>query len=111
MSEPTQNNVLTTTLKALADLTELYKFAGVSGVYAKEGEIAQGVLQAETKTGQWAPVMSVGVALVKAGAGVTAGNKIQSDANGCAITATTGAVLGIALDDGSTGDLVRVLLK
>lgn len=111
MSENTQHNVLTTSLKALADLTAMYKFVGISGVYAKEGEIAQGVIQAETKTGQWAPIMTIGVALVKVGTGgVVAGDKVQSDADGYAITVGTGTALGTSLDTVSVGGLTRVVL-
>jgi len=58
-----------------------------------------------------APVLCVGIALVYSGAALSAGAKIQSNAAGKAITYSSGAVAGYALDAATgTDELIRVLL-
>ncbi|BDX35547.1 Burkholderia phage BcepMu gp35-like protein [Thermus phage MN1] len=57
-------------------------------------------------------VRLIGTALVEAGAALTPGAQVASDANGKAKPAATGeAVLGVALRGAAAGEFVEVLLK
>lgn len=92
-------------------------------VPAGEGEAAIGVaLEDYNPTGGSAPyvwpnrtgvaVRLIGTALVEAGAPLTPGARVASDANGKAKVAGTGeAVLGVALKGAAAGEFVEVLLK
>ncbi len=92
-------------------------------VPAGAGEAAIGVaLEDYNPTGGSAPyvwpnrtgvaVRLIGTALVEAGAALTAGARVASDANGKAKGAGTGeAVLGVALKGAAAGEFVEVLLK
>jgi len=92
-------------------------------VPAGAGEAAIGVaLEDYNPTGGSAPyvwpnrtgvaVRLIGTALVEAGAALTPGARVASDANGRAKVAGMGeAVLGVALRGAAAGEFVEVLLK
>lgn len=92
-------------------------------VPAGAGEAAIGVaLEDYNPTGGSAPyvwpnrtgvaVRLIGTALVEAGAALTPGARVASDANGKAKVAGMGeAVLGVALKGAAAGEFVEVLLK
>ena len=75
-------------------------------------EVAIGVRQNTPNTDQAMTIVNSGISLVEAGAAVTAGSLVQSDATGRAIVATTGnAILGQAMETASAaGVLIAVLL-
>lgn len=52
-----------------------------------------------------------GIADVECGGSVTFGAKIASDADGKAVAAESGEYLGIALEGGVSGDIIRVKLS
>ena len=57
------------------------------------------------------PVTSIGIALVYSGNTVSQGDKVASDANGKAVTYSTGEFNGWALDAALSADLlIRILL-
>lgn len=98
-----------------------YTFVKVTGAHqvglvTANTDLAVGVLQNKPQvTGQAATVGYQGVSNVIAGAAVTAGDKVSSDATGRAITTPgTGSpvVLGIALASATAaGQLIPVLLR
>lgn len=63
--------------------------------------------------GDLADVVVAGTPMVKAGAAITKGSYVTTNAAGqaVAISAGTDRVIGIALDAASTGDLIPVLLS
>lgn len=75
------------------------------------GASAIGVVQNKPTSGQAATVMLDGVSKVVAGGTVTRGDLIDSDANGAAVTHTTGVVLGQALESVAVNVLVPVQLR
>lgn len=80
-------------------------------VVAGAGVSALGVLQNKPEDGQPAQVMAWGVSKVVAGAAITAGAKVQSNASGQAITATsTNFVNGFALTAAGGADEVISML-
>jgi hypothetical protein len=104
----------TVTVIAGADLSALqYRFVEADGTLpAGAGADAMGVNYSKVTSGRPATVVVAGVAKVVAGAAVAVKDKIQTDANGKAIPATTGDhVLGMALTAaGADGEVIEVLL-
>jgi hypothetical protein len=116
------------TLAAAADLSAKQFFlvtvdsngkAALSGA----GEQSLGVLQNDPTSGKGAAVRVMGVTKVVYGAGVTAGDKVTSDASGKAIKATAASVsagtpeplagshvIGIALKTGVLNDVGSIAL-
>lgn len=75
------------------------------------GERAIGVLLNEPAAGKAATVAMTGKVMVEAGAAVTAGDALQTDANGDAITAAAGDyVMGYALEDAVDGQIFAIEL-
>jgi len=77
------------------------------------GDNAVGVLQNKpTAAGQTATVGALGIAKVKAGVDLVAGDPISAGANGVAVKSTSGKkCLGVALEPVVAGGLARILLK
>lgn len=77
-----------------------------------------GVVGPEGSAGGYAPVIVLGIAKVRAGASVTAGNKIGSDSAGLGVPialAASGAnvrqVCGTALTSAASGELFDMLIQ
>jgi hypothetical protein len=132
MIQPIQNTLLNISVEAGTDLTTLKRFVKLSSgslVLCGAGELAIGVIQSEVNSGEEAPVMTHGIAIVEVGSGgVTSGTEVMSDATGKAVAwahpvaggtyaaAEVNAlfdkkVLGIAMDTVSAGAFTRVILK
>ena len=101
---------LTTSVLATTALVK-NRFAGlVSGNYCASGAKALGAIQANTDSGEMAPVDVLGIVLVESGDAINAGAEVQSGNNGVAIPKTSGLGNGYALDAASTpGDVIRVI--
>lgn len=79
---------------------------------AGAGETALGATgELDTAEGCRCDVQLDGIAEVECGGSVTFGAKIASDANGKAVAAESGEYLGIALEGGASGDIIRVKLS
>lgn len=95
----------------------IFRFVKVTGAntvgLAGAGQDAIGVVQNKPQGVDHAATVAIrGVSNVVVGAGgITAGTYVEADANGQAIAETTGAILGVALADGSAGEIVPVLLR
>ena len=116
------NNLLSTTLKADSDLSTKQYFLGkrtATGVeIAGANDRALGPIVNKPKLGSGAAIQLSGIAFVKAGAAVTAGDYLKADATGRAITSagelpgTLVEVFGIALEAATAlDDQIRVLLQ
>lgn len=78
---------------------------------AGDGVRAIGVCLNQPTAGKAATVAMTGKVLVEAGAAVTAGDEIASDAAGNAVTAaSTDIIMGYALEDGVDGQIVAIEL-
>jgi hypothetical protein len=136
----TEQIILMSSIELASDLTKNL-FIGLDGALCGADAKALGVLNADTLSGEQAPIAVQGIALVYSGSAVSVGDELASDANGKAVTATdiavttatgstavlsdaatptisvNGSVLpqkinGIALDAATGADeLIRVLLK
>lgn len=109
----TTQPILITTVIAGGDLTNSKNlFIGFNGTVCGNGAKPLGVLSANTISGEQAPVIAKGIAIVLSGAAFSRGIKLQSNASGKAITYSAGEVAGYALYAASGADeLIRVLLS
>lgn len=116
------NNLLSTTFKADSDLSTKQYFLGkrtATGVdIAGANDRALGPIVNKPKLGSGAAIQVSGIAFVKAGAAVTAGDYLKADATGRAITCagelpgTLVEAFGIALEAATAlDDQIRVLLQ
>lgn len=113
-----QEAKLCVSIPASADLSAaqfrfvLTNSSGQIAVVASAGGDADGVLDDKpAAAGRPGSVQIFGIAKVVLGGTVTAGDKVQSDAAGAAITAASGDhVLGRALVGGASGALGEILL-
>ena len=103
--------LLTLPVTAAAVITAKY-FVTAAGAVCGDGAKALGVSLFNTDTGNEISVVTLGTAIVIAGAGITVGDDVASDAAGKAVTAATGdVVLGRALETAAAGeDEIEVLL-
>ncbi|MFV2030803.1 DUF2190 family protein [Neisseria sp. S1] len=111
MTLPTKQVVLTTTVKATGKVVA-NRFVTFAGKQALANEAVLGVSPYDADEGDTLAVDVVGIAVVEAGGAVTVGAKVDTDAQGCAVTHATGEAVGTALSTAAeAGDLIRVLLK
>jgi len=83
---------------------------GFTGVVLANGAKQFGVCNADTSINEQAPIMCIGIALVKTSAAISLGASVYSSAVGLAAPSGT-IVEGYALDASSgTDELIRVLL-
>ncbi|MDQ7799558.1 MAG: DUF2190 family protein [Candidatus Edwardsbacteria bacterium] len=107
----TEQPTLITSIVAAAALTKGY-FIGFDGNVCGAGAKALGVCNADSDSGEMAPVLAKGIALVVSAAAIAVGAALVSDASGQATTATTFAAAAPAItvddtkltvDSGATG--------
>ncbi|MGS5089066.1 capsid cement protein [Hydrogenophaga sp. A37] len=100
----------TMSVLAAAALTK-QRFVTAAGAVPAAGAYCPGVANANYDAGEQAGLDTHGIIVVEAGAAVTAGDAVQCDASGRAITLAAGASLARALDAATAaGDLIRVKL-
>lgn len=105
----TEKILLAVTVAAAAALPR-FRFADYSGNVASAGERVLGVPTTNFSAFDQASVATHGEILVEAGAAIAAGVEVESDANGRAVTKTTGIGFGVARDAaGAAGEIIRVL--
>jgi hypothetical protein len=105
----THNPTLVISMTAAADLTR-NRFIGADGDVCAAGALSPGICEYAAAAGEQACVNARGLIIVEAGAAITAGAEVESDALGRAITLDTGKSNGQALDSAAVaGDLIRVL--
>lgn len=97
---------------ALTGTVTANRFVTPAGAQAGADANTLGVSRVAGVSGDYAPVDVLGTAVVEAGAAVSAGASLKSDASGRAITwATSGAKVGIALEAATAaGQMIEVLL-
>ena len=105
----TEKILLAVTIAAAAALSR-FRFTDYSGNVASAGERVLGVPTTDFSAGEQASVATHGEILVEAGAAMAAGAEVESDADGHAVTKTTGVDFGMARDATSAaGEIIRVL--
>jgi len=104
--------ICTDTVKAAGGISA-HRFVKHDGAQAANDDAAYGVARHAVATGELVAVDNHGVVPVEAGAAVSLGAAIQSDANGRAIALTDdGVALGRAVEAASAaGEFIRVHLN
>ncbi len=111
LSNKTYAPVLSITIKASQNLPA-YRFVSYNGGLCGEGDKALGVTDVYCPAGESGSVTVMGVVLVEAGANISVGDDVASGVNGKVVAGSSNDFInGGALDNGSSGDLIRVLLK
>lgn len=109
-----KGNVLNFTAEAAVPAFRFAKAGTTEGnvKLAGAGETALGATgELDTAEGCRCDVQLDGIAEVECGGSVTFGAKLASDANGKAVAAESGEYLGIALEGGASGDIIRIKLS
>ena len=105
----TEKILLTTTILALVALSR-FRFVSFLGGVPAAGVAVLGVTTTGFDVGEQAGVNTHGEILVEAGAAITIGAEVESDATGRAVTKTTGVAFGRARDAAAAaGDIIRVV--
>lgn len=103
--------ILTMTIKTTDDI-ESHRFVEGNGKKCRLGYYSIGVSQISTLSGELAPIISLGSAIVLSNANLIAGAELSSDDLGRAINRESGSALtGIALTNAAVGDKVKILIK
>lgn len=105
-----QNVVLTMSVLAQAALTR-QRFIGLDGNTCEVGAKALAVAEYNTDAGNMVPGNVLGVILIEAGAAISVGAEVQSDASGKAIAKDDDGIgNGFALDAATAdGDIIRIV--
>lgn len=109
-----KGNVLNFTAEAAVPAFRFAKAGTTEGnvKLAGAGDTALGATgELDTAEGCRCDVQLDGIAEVECGGSVSFGAKLASDANGKAVAAESGEYLGIALEGGASGDIIRVKLS
>ena len=104
-------DILTLTRRATSAITD-GRFVTVAGTIAGADEEVLGVAMSDAGIGDDFPVLVVGTVQMIAGAAITAGYAVISDADGLPVPKGSGTnVAGIALTDAQPGEPVTILIR
>jgi hypothetical protein len=108
----TEQPVLITSVKADSSLADKKNvFVSFTGSLCDEDEKALGVLNAETDTGEQAPVISLGIALILSGEDLSPGQPVRCGPGGKANAIGSGTLNGYCMDTAQGADeLIRIKL-
>ena len=105
----TEKILMTVTIAAAAALAR-FRFVNFAGAVPAAGERTLGVAVSNFDPVEQAGVATHGELLVEAGAAITAGTEVESDAQGRAVPKTTGVAAGVARDTATAaGEIIRIL--
>ncbi|HRP01597.1 MAG TPA: DUF2190 family protein [Candidatus Kapabacteria bacterium] len=107
---PSYQPVLTLSCASITDIPEA-RFVEYDGRLCRGNYRALGVSEISTLSGEIAPIIAIGTALVLANETINIGAEIASDEFGRAINYTSGTINAIALSSAVAGEYVKVLLK
>ena len=108
----TEQPILITSVKVDATLADKKNvFVNFTGGLCDEDEKALGVLNAETDSGEQAPIVCSGIALILSGEDLSPGQPVRCGPNGKANALGAGTLNGYCMDNALGADeLVRILL-
>lgn len=109
MANPTKSAVVAVTMLAMSELIG-NRFVSVKGRQATADDPIFGVVPVDAKAGESVAVEILGVSIVESGGAITQGDKVASDAQGCAIKSETGQFLALSSASGAN-EPVKVLLR
>ncbi len=104
--------LIVTSNKALEDNTPSSRFVTIDGAYPKEeGGVAVGIISNDTPKGEPGPITTHGIEFIMVQESIKQGDLLTTGTDGKAKKLTgTGFMMGIALDNGEDGDMIRIKL-
>ena len=109
MANKAKSAVVAVTMLAMNELIG-NRFVSVKGRQATADDPIFGVVPVDAKAGESVAVEILGVSIVESGGAITQGDKVASDAQGCAIKSETGQFLALSSASGAN-EPVKVLLS
>lgn len=107
----TQKIQILTLAIAAAAVLNAERFVSATGAVATAAGNALGVTESDAAIGEQVPVITLGTAIVTAGAPIAAGAAVEVGATGKAVTKAAGIAVGRALQAAlADGDRIEVLL-
>lgn len=112
-----ENSLTNITMESSADLSSYQYYAvkvNSSGLMAlaSSGDAIEGILQDEPAAANRQCVVGIsGISKGVLGGSVTAGDDLEVDSSGTFVTQSSGSVVGVALESGSSGETIPILLK
>ena len=104
-------DILTLTRRAAGAITD-GRFVTVAGTQAGADAQVLGVAMSDAAAGEDFPVLALGTVQMVAGAAISAGDAVISDANGQPVPKGSGTnVIGVALNDAQPGEPVTILIR
>ena len=109
MANLIKSAIAAVTMLAMSDLIG-NRFVSAKGRQTTAGDPIFGVVPVDAKQGESVAVEILGVGIVESGGAIAQGDKVASDAQGCAIKSDTGQFLALSSASGAN-ELVKVLLR
>lgn len=109
MANKAKSAIIAVTMLAMGELVG-NRFVSAKGKQATADDPIFGVVPVDAKSGESVAVEILGVSVVESGGTIAQGDKIGSDAQGCAIKSETGQFLALSSASGA-GEPVKVLLR
>lgn len=109
MANPTKSIVAVATMMALAELIG-NRFVSAKGKQATADDAIFGIVPVDAKQGESVPVEILGVGIVESGGVIAVGDKVSSDAQGCAVKSETGQFIALSSASGAN-EPIKVLLR
>lgn len=109
MANPSKSVILTATVLAMGELIG-NRFITAKGKQATSDDVIFGIVPVDAKEGESVAVEVLGVGIVESGGVIAVGDKVKSDAQGCAIKSETGQFIALSSASGAN-EPVKVLLR
>lgn len=109
MANPTKSAVVAVTMLTTSELIG-NRFVSAKGRQATADEPIFGIVPVDAKQGESVAVEILGVSIVESGGAIAQGDKVGSDAQGCAVKSETGQFLALSSASGAN-EPVKVLLR
>ncbi len=108
---PTYQPVLTLSLKVNSNISS-NRFVKANGQLCGSEQKSIGVTEYNALSGEFAPVIVIGTALVTAAGSINIGDEVTSDSQGRAIKYMgSGNINGYAFSSATSGNIVKILLR
>lgn len=109
MANPTKSAIIAVTMLAMSELVG-NRFVSTKGRQATADDPIFGIVPVDAKQGESVAVEILGVGIVESGGAIEQGDKVTSDAQGCAVKSETGQFLALSSASGAN-EPVKVLLR
>lgn len=109
MANPSKSIILATTVLAMGELIG-NRFITAKGKQATSDDVIFGIVPVDAKLGESVAVEVLGVGIVESGGVIAVGDKVRSDAQGCAVKSDTGQFIALSATAGAN-EPVKVLLR